>query len=215
MDTFESTTKKNNFFYYRRGNVHTNKIWTRPSYFKIRKFLEKITEETDILSDYEVYLMGGVLFSFVDTWDVDICIVGEIKDYLKLEKYMDTMYDISLNEFQMLIDVQWLEAPLPEVSYQELISPLFKNYNLKFVKTTYIIKQIGENKSFFDLRNREDINVMTEFLVQGIHDEYPKTKQKLVDRILKSPNKKLKSYMNIIDFLNNDENYFLNNTNRL
>lgn len=214
MDTFENTVKKSDFFYYRRGNVHTNKIWTRPSYFKIKNFLEKITKETDILSDYKVYLMGGVLFSFVDTWDVDICITGEIKDYVKLEKYMDMVYDISLNEYQMLVDVQWLEKPLPEVSYQEIISSSFKGYNLKFLKTTYIVKQIGEYKSSFDLRSRNDIKTITEFLVEGIHDEYPKTKQKLVDRILNSPNKVLKSYIDIIDVLNNDETYFLNNTNR-
>lgn len=214
METFNKTANSEDYFFYQRGNVTTNKIWGRPTYAKLRSFLEDIISTTDILDHYQLYLMGGILYSYWGTWDVDICLTGEIRDYRRLEMYMDLMYDISLNQYEMLIDAQWLEIPLPQVSFQELISPNFKNYTLEYVKTTYIIKQIGEEKSFFDLRNRNDVKVLTEFLVKGKHGEYPITKQKLVDRILGYPDKLLRSNMNVVEFLDNNEDYFLKNTNR-
>jgi len=214
MSTFDKEIIGNEFFYYQRGKVKTNKIWTRPSYEKIKILFERIKSETDILDRYNLYLIGGVLFSFEGTWDVDLCITGNVDDYETLEKDMNIIYEISLNEIQMLIDIQWMEIPPPKVSFSELTSPNFKNYEIKFLKTTYIVKKIGKEKSVIDLRNRGDIKKLTEFLVEGSHNEYPKSKKKFLDRIFAYPNFTLVTFMDVNDFLDNDYSFFIKNTNR-
>lgn len=214
MNAFDMTAKKGQDFFYRRGRVYTTKVWGRPSYDLLKSFLQKIKLETTILTDYNVYIMGGVLYSFEDTWDVDFCITGNISDHSKLESQMNEMYDLALNEFKILIDIQWLEIPLPEISYEELMSPNFQGYRLKFIKTTPIIKKVGNSESIWDLRSKDGVVKITENLVEGFHDNYPGTKEKVLNRIKNSPNRTLKSVMNVWDILNNDEEFFNKNTNR-
>lgn len=215
MSTFHKIADKEKYFFYRRGNVSTKRVWGRPTYDRMKSFFQKVNSETKIMDEYELYLIGGVLFSFNTTWDVDICMTGKIKNYRELEMYMDKMYDISLNEFGMLIDIQWLEIPLPDISFDEFVSPDFRNYTLKYIATTSITKQIGNEISHADLRNQENVKALTEFLVEGIHDEYPKNKKKIVDFILGYPNRIYRGNMNVIEFLENEEEYFLKNTNRV
>lgn len=214
MNAFDMTAIKGQDFFYRRGKVYTTKVWGRPSYDLLKSFLKKIKSETTILTDYNVYVMGGVLYSFEDTWDVDFCITGNISDHNKLESQMNEMYDLALNEFKILIDIQWLEIPLPEISYEELKSPNFQGYRLKFIKTTPIIKKVGDTESIWDLRTKDGVIKITENLVEGFHDNYPGTKEKVLNRIKNSPNRTLKSVMNVWDILNNDEEFFNKNTNR-
>lgn len=214
MNAFDMTATKGQDFFYRRGKVYTTKVWGRPSYDLLKSFLQKIKSETTILTDYEVYVMGGVLYSFEDTWDIDFCITGNISDHNKFEEQMNQMYDLALNEFKILIDVQWLEIPLPEISYEELISPNFQGYRLKFIKTTPIIKKVGDSQSVWDLRDRNGVTKITDNLVQGYHDNYPRTKQKVLERIKNNPDRTLKSVISVWDILNKDEEFFNNNTNR-
>ena len=214
MNAFDMTVSEGQDFFYRRGKVYTTKVWGRPSYDLLKSFLKKIKSETTILTDYNVYVMCGVLYSFEDTWDVDFCITGNISDHNKLESQMNEMYDLALNEFKILIDIQWLEIPLPEISYEELMSPNFQGYRLKFIKTTPIIKKVGDSESIWDLRSKGGVIKITENLVEGFHDNYPGTKEKVLNRIKNSPNRILKSVMNVWDILNNDEEFFNKNTNR-
>ena len=214
MKAFDMTATKGQDFFYRRGKVYTTKVWGRPSYDLLKSFLKKIKSETTILTDYNVYVMGGVLYSFEDTWDVDFCITGNISDHNKLESQMNEMYDLALNEFKILIDIQWLEIPLPEISHEQLMSPNFQGYRLKFIKTTPIIKKVGDSESIWDLRTKDGVIKITENLVEGFHDNYPGTKEKVLNRIKNSPNRTLKSVMNVWDILNNDEEFFNKNTNR-
>ena len=214
MNAFDMTSIEGQDFYYRRGKVYTTKVWGRPSYDLLKFFLQKIKSDTTILTDYNVYLMGGVLYSFEDTWDIDFCITGNVSDHNKLESQMNEMYDFALNHFNILIDVQWLEIPLPEISYEELMSPNFQGYRLKFIKTTPIIKKVGDLESIWDLRFKSGVTKITENLVEGFHDNYPGTKEKVLNRIKNNPNTVLKSVMNVWDILNHDEEYFNKNTNR-
>jgi hypothetical protein len=214
MSTFEKEAIGNDFFYYQRGLVKTDKIWTRPSYKKIKNLFERIKSETDILDRYKLYLIGGILFSFENTWDVDLCMTGNFNNYEMLEKDMNIIYEISLNEVQMLIDIQWMETPPPKVSFSELTSLNFESFKIKFLKTTYIVKTVGNEKSIIDLRNREDIKKVTEFLVEGIHNEYPKSKKKFLNRIFEYPDKTLITFVDVHDFLDNDYSFFIKNTNR-
>ena len=78
MSTFKKTAENNQYFFYQRGQVKTNNIWNRPSYNVLKEFLIEIKNTTNILEEYELYLMGGVLYDFNQTWDVDFCITGQI-----------------------------------------------------------------------------------------------------------------------------------------
>jgi hypothetical protein len=52
-------------------------------------------------------------------------------------------------------------------------------------------------------------------LIEGVYDEYPGTKKKILQRILSNPNKLIKSYFSVNTFLETDEEFFIKNTNRI
>jgi len=215
MTTFNKTANLHQYFHYQRGSVHTGTAWNRPSYKLIKDFFTVISQETDILSKYNVYLMGGILYDFKETWDIDLCLTGNILSYEDLENDMNLMYDLALNHFKLLLDIQWYEKPLPVITYEEITSENFIHHRLKYIKTAYIKKEIGQEVTEFDVRDNEGITKLTEYLVEGYHDEYPGTKEKVINRIKNNPNRVLKSVFDIKTFLTTDEEYFINNTNRL
>lgn len=214
MTTFEKTANNGDYFYYQVGGVVTKKIWTRPTYEKIKNFLTVIKSDTSIMTEHDLYLMGGVLVDLNSTWDVDFCVTGEIKNYEVFESHLNTMYDIALNQFQLLIDVQWNLNKPKLVSYNELMSGNLVLNKIKFVKLGYIKKQINGQITVKDIREQEGITKLSEFLVEGIYDEYPGTNKKLLGRILNNPNKIVKSYFDVNTLLEMDEEYFMKNTNR-
>lgn len=216
MGVFEKTAKRGDYFYYQVGSVTTKKVWGKPSYEKIKNFLTAIKNETTIMSEFELYLIGGVLFDINKTWDVDICMIGEVKDPNVLESYMNTMYDIALNRFQLLIDIQWDTTKPKIVSYQELLSGSLVLNKIKFYKIGYIKKQINGEVTVNDYRKIDGITKVTDYLVQGFYDEYPgsKNNEKLLNRILSNPNKVIKSFFSVNDFLENNEEFFIKNTNQ-
>lgn len=215
MTTFNKTANLHQYFHYQRGNVHTGTAWNRPSYKSIKDFFTVINQDTDILSKYDVYLMGGILYDFNETWDVDLCISGDIISYENLENDMNLMYDLALNHFKLLLDIQWYEKPLPVITYEEITSESFIHHRLKYIKTAYIKKEIGQEVTEFDVRDNEGVIRLTEYLVEGYHDEYPGTKEKVINRIKNNPNRVLKSIFDVKTFLTTDEQYFINNTNRV
>ena len=155
-----------------------------------------------------------VLFDFEKTWDVDLCFTGKIDSYDILENDMNLMYDVALNHFRLLLDIQWFIDPLPAVSYEEITSSEFKHYRLKYVKTGYVKKQVGQEVTIKDIRDENGITKLSTYLVEGYHNEYPGTKEKVINRIKQNPHKVLKSVFNVKTFLNSDEDYFIYNTNR-
>ena len=214
MNVFQKTAKKGDYFYYQVGSVTTRKVWGRPSYQKLKDFFSVIKNETQIMNEFDLYLMGGVLIDFNSTWDTDICMVGEVKDPEVLENYLNTMYDIALNRFQMLIDIQWNKEKPRLVSYDELMSGNLVLNKIKFIKLGYIKKQINGEITVKDIRDNEGNIKLTNYLVEGIYDEYPGVNKKLLDRIFRNPNKLIKSYFDVNTLLETDEEYFIKNTNR-
>jgi hypothetical protein len=214
MTTFDKTIQDDKTFIYKRGIVETNVPWTKPTYEKLKDFLEVIDVSTEIFKHYECYLIGGVLFDFDKTWDVDIVMTGQISDYETLESYMNILYDISFNQFQMLLDIQWLDGKIPEVTAKEIMSSDFKPIHMKYVKIGYAYKQIGTEISQVDLRNKEGVTRRSEFLIEGTHDSYPISKPKLVDKILSRPERTMKTMFDINTFIHTDKQYFFENTNR-
>jgi|LauGreDrversion4_2_1035121.scaffolds.fasta_scaffold246177_2 hypothetical protein len=214
MTTFEKIILDDRTFIYKRGIVETNVPWTKPSYEKIKEFLEIINNSTEIFKQYECYLIGGVLFDFEKTWDVDIVMTGPISDYDTLESYMNILYDIAFNQFKLLLDIQWLDGKIPEVTAQQLMSSDFIPIKRKYVKIGYAYKQIGTEISEIDLRNKEGVVKKSEYLIEGEHDSYPVSKPKLVEKILSRPEKTMRTMFDIHTFLHTDKQYFLQNTNR-
>ena len=213
MSVFKKIAAEQDYFYYQVGKVSTEKIWTKPSYQKIKDFLMTIKNETNILSEFNLHLIGGVLHSFDNTWDVDFCMTGEVKDPQVLESHMNVMYDIALNHFNLLIDIQWLKEPASTVSYEQLTSGEYVSKGVEFKKIGYIKKQINDDVSESDFRDR--FTNVSEYLIEGIYGGYPGRSQKLIDRILQNPNRILKTSFDVETFLNTDEEYFLTNTNRI
>lgn len=213
MNLFTKTAKETDTFFYQIGDVKTNKIWTRPSYYKLKYFLERIKKDTNILENYEAHIIGGVLFSFENTWDVDICITGHIYSFEKLEDDLHLMYEIALNEFQLLIDVQWLNELLPNISFKDLNSPEFKKPQLQFIKLNPITKKINDDIINSDILKKDGIKKISNFLVQGYHEKFP-NKKKFIDKIFQYSDKLIKSSLSVSLILENDELFFLNNTNR-
>jgi len=215
MSTFNNTVNPNDYFLYQKGRVVTRRVWNRPSYKILKDFLTTVRNESDFLNEYKVYLMGGILYDFNSTWDVDFCVTGEMGDINQFEEYMNYMYDTALNKFGLLIDIQWMEKPLPEVSYEEITSEDYTQQKLMFRKIGYTKKQINDDVHIIDLRGVPNVVSLTEYLVEGVHEEYPGNKEKIINRILSNPNKVLKSVLDVDTFLNTDEEYFIQNTNRI
>jgi hypothetical protein len=214
MSTFDNTVKPNDYFLYQKGGVVTRRVWDRPSYKILKDFLTTVRNENNFLNEYEVYLMGGILYDFNSTWDVDFCVTGDMGDIVQFEEYINYMYDTAFNKFGLLIDIQWMEKPLPEVSYEEITSEDYIQQRLMFRKIGYTKKQINDNVYIKDLRGTPNVVSLTEYLVEGIHEEYPGHKEKIINRILSNPKKVLKSVLDVDTFLNTDEEYFILNTNR-
>jgi hypothetical protein len=214
MSTFDNTVKPNDYFLYQKGSVVTRRVWDRPSYKILKDFLTTVRNENNFLNEYEVYLMGGILYDFNSTWDVDFCVTGDMGDIVQFEEYINYMYDTAFNKFGLLIDIQWMEKPLPEVSYEEITSEDYIQQRLMFRKIGYTKKQINDNVYIKDLRGTPNVVSLTEYLVEGIHEEYPGHKEKIINRILSNPKKVLKSVLDVDTFLNTDEEYFILNTNR-
>ena len=215
MSTFDITAKPNDYFFYQKGGVITRRVWNRPSYNHLKDFLITIRNESNFLNEYKVYLMGGVLYDFNSTWDVDFCVTGDVSDVNQLEEYMNYMYDIAFNKFGLLIDIQWLEKVLPEISYEEITSENYVHHKIMYRKIGYTKKQINDYVHVKDLRGTPNVVSLTEYLVEGVHEEYPGHKEKIINRILSNPNKVLKSVLDVDTFLNTDEEYFIQNTNRI
>jgi hypothetical protein len=207
------------YFCYRMGRFVTYTPWRRPDYQRLRGLLEAVRNETDIMSRYGLHLLGGVLFDFAATWDVDMCLTGPFTSPVRLEDDIDTINDLAFNRFELLLDLQWMEAPPPEVGYKEVLTPGFFHHHLRFIKTTCTVFHHGRDIRVTDLRDpelfrTEEITQLTEYLIEGRHSAYPGPSGKFIDRILANPHRKLKTSYDAETFLREDEDHFLRNTNR-
>ncbi len=95
MTTFDKQAITGQTFLYQKGRTSTTTPWGRPTYQKVKEYLTYVQENTDILSRYEMYIMGGVLFDFNTTWDLDLCLVGGNQTDSKLEEDLDYLTDLA------------------------------------------------------------------------------------------------------------------------
>ncbi len=213
MTTFDKQAIPGQTFLYQKGTVTTVKPWGRPSYQKVRNFLTYVNQHTEILKNYDVYLMGGVLFDFNTTWDLDLCLVGGTQTDTKLEEDLNYLTNLSLNTFNMLLDVIWYESKPGNLTYEKLIEDNFFSHDIVYKKIGYIKKQIGEDIQETDYRILPDVNLLSEYLVQSNSGRHARS-ENIISKVQNNPNPETIMAFNANELLSTDEEYFLNNTNR-
>lgn len=213
MTTFDKQALPGQTFLYQKGIVTTTKPWGRPTYQKVKNFLTYLKQHTDILDNYEVYVMGGVLFDFNTTWDLDMCLVGGTQTDLKLEEDLNYLTNLSLNTFDMLLDASWYESRPQNLVYSEMVENSFLQQDIQHKKIGYIKKQIGETIQEVDLRTYTDATTLTEYLIQRSYGTIEHT-EKMINKVQNNPNPITVTTFSVDEFLSTNEEYFLNNTNR-
>lgn len=212
MNTFEQKYVTDKGFSYTRGAITTLSPWSRPSYDKVYAFLDDVSKTSEIFELYDSYLLGGVLWDFTNTWDVDMMLLGDYESYEKLEEQMHYLYDKALNEYSLLIDIVWSNSIQPDLSYEDLVESSFMKEDSEHVAIGYAKKCIGEDCTVVDLRDDAQNDKYGEYLVR----KYNKTRRhsdKFIARIQNTAGIARTTFP-VSEFLANDEQYFLKNTNR-
>jgi hypothetical protein len=213
MGTFNKTVIGGQSFLYQKGEVSTTTPWRRPTYDKLKTFLIDVQNETNILNDYDVYIMGGVLFDFNTTWDVDMCFVGGNPTDEKLENDLNYITDLALNTHNLLVDVSWYESRPQNLTYSGMVENDFTPDNIIHKKIGYVKKQIGEEIEERDLRTYDDAIVLTEHLIQRNYGTVKHT-DKMINKVQNNPNLITITTFSVNEFLETNEDYFLTHTNR-
>jgi hypothetical protein len=210
MSVFAKPYNPSKYFSYQRGKIITEQPWKRPTYSKIKEFLFEIQNTSEIMKDYDLHLLGGVLWDFNKTWDVDINLMGNPTSYIILEDYMHYMYDIALNKYNLLIDVAWVNTKPEDITFD--LPPDYTVDN-EFLKIGYAKKIIGDEFEEMDLRIDPLYSIQGDYLVKGNWKHKP-FKEAFIDKVKFNKNPITKITFPVKEFLENDEEYFLKNTNR-
>jgi hypothetical protein len=210
MSVFVKPYNPQKSFSYQKGKIITEQPWKRPTYSKIKEFLLEIQNTSDIMKDYDLYLIGGVLWDFNTTWDVDISMIGNPSSYIVLEDYMHYMYDTALNKYNLLIDISWVNTKPEDIIYTPDYSFTFDN---DFLKIGYIKKQIGDKFEEINLNDQLNYTLCGDYLVKG-NFKNKIMKESFIEKVKNNKNPITKVTFSVKEFLENDEEYFLKNTNR-
>jgi len=105
-------------FYYKRGDIEVTNPWERPNNINFESFLRDFKKIKGI-EDYQVYLVGAFCENYYlgtqnETWDVDLILIGEIKDHIKLKNILNKTMEIGFKH-SLLIDIAW-RSNLPNSS---------------------------------------------------------------------------------------------------
>lgn len=210
MSVFAKPYNPLKYFSYQRGKIITEKSWKRPTYSRVKEFLLEIQNDSDVMKDYDLYLLGGILWDFNNTWDVDINMVGNPTSYIVLEDYMHYMYDIALNKYNLLIDVVWVNTKPEDIIYTPDYPFIIDN---EILSIGYAKKQIGEEFEEVNLSDRPNYTLCGDYLVRGNWKHKP-MKESFINKVKNNKNPITKVTFPVKEFLENDEDYFLKNTNR-
>lgn len=211
MDLFKSSANIGDSFYFRKGTVSTTVPWWRPRFSSSHAFLEKIRVKTDIFDRYTANIVGGCLFSWDSTWDLDIQLTCDHLDPIQLEIDIFNLYSVGLNEFYILPDVSWNSIQHPsKISPLDLKSPL-EDFG-KRVSVTETEKRINSDSVLVNLNLDPLYKSISKHL--SISDgKFPG--EKLYNRIKNNPFADLVLSYPVKDFLEGSEMDFMKNSNHL
>lgn len=213
MSVFSKIVEPGSKFLYERGKVSTTTPWTRPTYNKVKSFLQEVKENSDIFTKYESFIMGGVLFDFNTTWDLDIGLIGGDGDDEELEEALNYITDVSLNKYHLLTDPSWYLSKKENISYLELVEGEFLQGDTLHKTVGYVKKQVGEDIVEVDLRKKQDAVKLTEFLIKRNPGNVPHT-DKMIAKIKNNKKHITVVSFSVDEFLQTDEAYFIRHTNR-
>ena len=120
--------------YYQKGDINTTIPWTKPSPLAFNQWLEEWSQIPGV-KDYKIFLTGAFCQNYflnksIDTWDIDVILIGKIQDYTILKDILNKAVEIGFKH-RLLIDIFWRDH-LPELN-------LFSQK--KVITYTSIIKQ--------------------------------------------------------------------------
>jgi hypothetical protein len=210
MSVFAKPYNPSKYFSYQRGKIITEQPWKRPTYSKVKEFLFEIQNTSEIMKDYDLYLLGGILWDFNKTWDVDINLIGNPTSYIVLEDYMHYMYDVAFNKYNLLLDIAWANTKPEDIIYTPDYDFTLDN---EFLSVGYAKKTIGDEFEEVNLSDRPNYTLCGDYLVKGNWKHKP-MKESFIEKVKNNPNPITKVTFPVKEFLETDEEYFLKNTNR-
>lgn len=211
MSVFAKPYNPSKYFSYQRGKIITEKYWEQPTYSKVKEFLLEIKNDSNIMRDYNLYFVGEVLWGFNNTGDINIIMTENPSSYIVLEDYMHYMYDLALNKYNLFIDISWVNTKPKDITYT---SNLNLSYDSDFLSIGYVRKQIGEEFEELDLKNNPLFLAQGDYLIKGNYKNI-NFRESFINKIKNTSNSIIKTTFSIKEFLENDEEYFLKNTNKL
>ena len=105
--------------YYQKGDISTTTPWNRPTPLIFNQWLEEWSQIPGI-KEYKIFLVGAFCQNYflnknIETWDIDIILMGEIQDYSILKNILDKAVEIGFKH-KLLIDIFWRNHLLLELN---------------------------------------------------------------------------------------------------
>ena len=201
-------------FFFQKGDVKTDFPWSRPDHLKMRAFFQDVKDNTRIMKKFDLYILGGVLWDYKTTWDLDINLVGKIEDYETLEEVMSELYELALNKHRILIDVSWVSRLPINKSYQAIKNNNFMGEDIDSIRFSYTKKQVGGTVTEVDLQKtskKEDI--ITKNLVKNNWSSW-RVKKSLLDKLKIIEPKEGLIFYPVTEFLKNTDEHFYSVLNK-
>lgn len=112
-------------FYYRFGSVETTSPWDRPTWDKFYAWWDKF-KTLEGVEDYDFHVVGGALYDIENTWDVDVAITGNIKNFVVLGELIKKGRQMGFDEFNIFVDLFWYESI--KFCYEDITEENLKYY---------------------------------------------------------------------------------------
>lgn len=96
-------------FYYRYGTVETTIPWNRPTWEVFYQWWDEV-KHLEGVDDYDIYITAGALYDIKNTWDIDLIILGVIRDPDVLCRMIHDFRDIGMNKYKIYIDPFWMNS---------------------------------------------------------------------------------------------------------
>lgn len=218
---WESTYIEGLPFHFQIGSVKTNIPWWRLNHERILNFFRQ-EEIEEILKKYRVEIIGGSLWDFEKTWDLDLSIIPIDRsnnpiNWESVEKDINKLNHIALNEWRILLDITIRPENIYLPQKNELIDYIQSINEKKFPisdqwigKICYRKKVIGSEFETLDLRQigvlYEPLNV-NGFLIKTTPEWHS---PKIIDSILNSNKDSLNHSISVEEFLSMSPEQFKN-----
>jgi hypothetical protein len=130
------------------GNLDIVNGGNPPTKENVRLFLYRAIEKSEAIG-LNLFVTGRVITDWKITYDFDITLIGEVKDYDKLEELFFDLYDYAFNKLNLNIDLRWT-SELDNVELNDEKEIQFKNVD--YIIFGYWEKQYSnkETSSIFD-----------------------------------------------------------------